>query len=461
MTIDASHPLPGRHPLVLGAARSGLAAAALLRAHGLDVRVADAAPAAEREDAARRLAGIGAEAVFGRDDAGLLEGRDLVIWSPGISDRHPLASAARARGIAVLSELELGFLAAHAPLVCVTGTNGKSTTTDLIGALLAAAGRRVEVCGNIGRAICEVAESVDASGLLVAEVSSFQLETVDRLKPYVAVWLNLTPDHLDRHGEFNAYGAIKQRLFERQDESDWGVWNADDPEVMRRQAGRGQRLLFSRRGAVEEGAYAERGELVLAWRGGSERLMPAARLALRGPHNLSNALAALAAVLPLEIPPPTLRGVLERYTGLPHRLEKVDEVDGVTFINDSKATNVGSMEVALESFAEPVVLIAGGRDKGQDFAPARVVVARATREVILIGEGADGIARAWSGVKLRRAESLEDAVQAAFDSARAHGSPVVLLSPGCASFDMFRDYGERGDRFREAVARLKTARATA
>jgi len=232
MTIDASHPLPGRHPLVMGAARSGLAAAALLRNHGLDVLVADAAPAAERAEAARRVAELGAAAAFGRDDAGLLEGRDLVIWSPGITDRHALASAARAQGHPVLSELELGYLAAHAPMVCVTGTNGKSTTTDLIGALIAATGRRVEVCGNIGRAICEVAEAVDVTGLLVVEVSSFQLETVDRLKPYVAVWLNLTPDHLDRHGDLNAYGAAKQRLFERQDESDWGVWHADDAEVL-------------------------------------------------------------------------------------------------------------------------------------------------------------------------------------------------------------------------------------
>ncbi len=208
MTIDARHPLPGRHALVVGAARSGLAAARLLARHGLDVRVCDRRPATELAAAARDLAGAGAELVAGRDDPGLLEGRDVVVWSPGIPDTHPLAVAARGRGIPVLSELEIGSLAAHAPLLCVTGTNGKSTTTDLVGALLRAAGREVEVCGNIGRALCEVAESVSPRGLLAVEVSSFQLETVDRLKPFVATWLNLTPDHLDRHHDLDTTPTI-------------------------------------------------------------------------------------------------------------------------------------------------------------------------------------------------------------------------------------------------------------
>ncbi|HEY6866906.1 MAG TPA: Mur ligase family protein, partial [Candidatus Eisenbacteria bacterium] len=199
MTIDARHPLPGRQALVVGAARSGVAAARLLARHGLDVRVCDRRGAEELEDAARSLAAAGVTLVAGRDDPALLAGRDVVVWSPGIPESHPIATAARARGIPVLSELEVGFLAAHAPLVCITGTNGKSTTTDLVGALLRAAGREVEVCGNIGRALCEVAETVSPRGLLVVEVSSFQLETVERLKPFVATWLNLTPDHLDRH----------------------------------------------------------------------------------------------------------------------------------------------------------------------------------------------------------------------------------------------------------------------
>jgi len=405
----------------------------------------------------------GVELQLGRDDPGVLEGRDVVIWSPGIALTHPIATHAREQGIPILSELELGYLAAHAPLVCVTGTNGKSTTTDLIGALLSAGGREVAVCGNIGRAICDVAESVSASGLLVTEVSSFQLETVDRLKPFVAAWLNLTPDHADRHGDFLTYGAMKQRLFERQDEGDYGVWNAEDPEVMRRRSGGGTPLFFSRSAAVESGAFAADGEIRLAWRGGVEPLMPVAEVRLPGPHNLSNALAALAATLPLEISPHALREVLRAYSGLAHRLETVATIDGVTFVNDSKATNRDSMEVALASFAHPVVLIAGGRDKGQDFSPLRDFVRRRARHVVLMGEGAAEIASAWNGVPISRAASLAEAVDLGFAAARLapDGQRVVLLSPGCASFDMFQDFEDRGARFKDEVARLRMREAHA
>jgi UDP-N-acetylmuramoylalanine--D-glutamate ligase len=462
VTIDARHPLPGSRALVAGAARSGLAAARLLARHGLDVRVGDRRPAAELGAAARALAADGIALVAGRDDASLLEGRDFVVWSPGIPVSHPLAAAARARGVPVLSELELGYRAAHAPLLAVTGTNGKSTTTDLVGALLRAAGREVEVCGNIGRALCEVAENVSPSGLLVVEVSSFQLETVDQLKPFVATWLNLTPDHLDRHPDLDAYGALKARLFARQDEGDYAVWNADDPEVMGRRAGAATGLEFSRRGPVGEGAYAEDGVLHLAWRGGTERLLPRAELRLPGEHNVANALAALATVLPLEPPPDLVRAVLREYAGLEHRLEPAGTIEGVGFVNDSKATNLSSLEVALKSFPEPVVLIAGGRDKGQDFAPLAALAKRAVRRVVLIGEGAERIAAAWRGVPQARAASLGEAVAAAFEDARAASPPaIVLLSPGCASFDMFQDYEDRGRRFKEEVARLKLREAHA
>ena len=458
MTLDPRHPLPGRRALVAGAARSGVAAARLLARHDVAVRICDRRAAEALPAEARALASAGIECAWGRDDPGLLADREFVVWSPGIPADHPLAAAARARGLPVLGELELGFLAAHAPLVCVTGTNGKSTTTDLVGALLAAAGREVEVCGNIGRALCEVAERVSPQGLLVVEVSSFQLETVDRLKPFVATWLNLTPDHLDRHGSLAAYADAKQRLFARQDEGDWAVRNADDPEVAGRAAGRATPLAFSARGPVAEGAFAEGGELVLAWRGGRERLLPRAEVRLPGPHNLANALAALASVLPLEPSPEALRRVLRTYAGLEHRLEPAGEVDGVRFVNDSKATNTDSLRVALQSFPQPVVLIAGGRDKGQDFRPLAGEVARAVAHLVLIGEGAEAMARAWPGVPAERAPTLADAVRAAFAAARAAARPgapgVVLLSPACASFDMFRDYEDRGRRFKDEVARL-------
>jgi UDP-N-acetylmuramoylalanine--D-glutamate ligase len=304
-----------------------------------------------------------------------------------------------------------------------------------------------------------VAEEVDAAGLLVAEVSSFQLETVERFRPFVAVWLNLTPDHLDRHGSMEVYGATKRRLFERQDEGDYAVWNADDPEVRSRRAGGGTPLEFSRRGPVDAGAYLDGGRIVLSWRGGREALMPASELGLRGPHNLQNALAALAATLPLEIVPDTLRAALRAYRGLRHRLEPSGTVDGVEFVNDSKATNTDALAVALQSFDDPVVLIAGGRDKGQDFRPLAALVRARTARVVLIGEGADALERAWPEVPRERAATLEDAVGAAHAAARRLGARVVLLSPGCASFDMFRDYEDRGDRFQQAVARLAAAGA--
>lgn len=451
MSFDRHHPAPGRDVLVTGAARSGIAAARLLRRHGARVTLADRRPEPEWPEAARALAAEGVHCAFGREDAGLLAAHDLVVWSPGWPVDHPLAEAARAAHVPVLSELELGALAAQAPLVCVTGTNGKSTTTDLIGALLRAAGREVAVCGNIGRAVCEVAEQVSPQGMLVVEVSSFQLETVDRLQPHIAVWLNLTPDHLDRHGDLATYAAMKSRLFARQAPEDWAVGNADDPAVLANLSGEGARLAFSVAHPVPEGAYADGGDLVLAWRGGLERLIARREVRLQGPHNLANVLAALTAVLPLELPPDTLREVLREYRGLEHRLEPAGEARGRRFVNDSKATNTDALRVALQSFAEPVVLIAGGLDKSQDFRPLAPLVREHVRHVVLIGAGAEAIASAWPEASSERAPSLAAAVDAAAAAAAPAG--VILLSPGCASFDMFRDYEDRGRRFKDEVAR--------
>lgn len=452
MTFDRWNPPPGKRPLVAGAARSGVAAARLLARHGAHVTLCDRREEGALPEAARALTAEGVALAAGTDDPALLDGCDLLVWSPGIPVDHALLVTARERGIPVMGELELGFLAAKAPLLCITGTNGKSTTTDLTGALLRAAGREVEVCGNIGRAMCEVAEDVSASGLLVVEVSSFQLETVAKLKPFVAAWLNLTPDHLERHGDLENYAATKDRLFAMQDEGDYAVRNADDPLVAARRSGHGAPLEFSAVRPVTEGAFFEDGHLVTAWRGGRERLMPRSEVRLSGPHNLSNVLAALTIVMPLELPPDLLRAALREYGGLEHRLEPSGELGGVRFVNDSKATNISSLEVALQSFSDPVVLIAGGRDKGQDFAPMAPLVREKVRHLVLIGEGAEGMGRAWAGVSAERADSLREAVEKAYAAARPYGT--VLLSPGCASYDMFRDFEDRGRRFKDEVARL-------
>jgi UDP-N-acetylmuramoylalanine--D-glutamate ligase len=460
MTGTLRMPMPGKKPLVVGAARSGLAAARLLRDLGMDVMVCDA-HGLDRAPLAREIAGLGVAVRWGQDGPELLEGRDFLVWSPGIRIDHPLARAARAAGLPVLSELEIAWRGSVAPFLCVTGTNGKSTVTDLAGALLRGAGRRVEVCGNIGRAACEAAPKAPADGVVVAEVSSFQLETVDRLEPKVAVWLNLTPDHLDRHGDLATYGAMKQRLFRRQTTGGAAVWNADDPEVMKRRIPDGipaapASSFFSIEGPVDDGAYADGPAMVLAHGGVTERLMAASEMKLRGRHNLANALAAVAAALPLGASPEAMRHVLRDYGGLEHRLEPAGVISGVEFVNDSKATNVGSLEVALASFDRQVVLIAGGRDKGQDFRPLLGSVRRAVAHLVLIGEGADRIAEAWPDVPSSRAATLADAVQQAFERARPLGAPV-LLSPGCASFDMFQDYEDRGRRFKAEVERLRVA----
>lgn len=458
MTGALRVPMPGTKPLVVGAARSGLAAARLLRDLGMDVVVCDAREP-DRVPLAREIAGLGVAVRWGQDGPEQLEGRDFVVWSPGIRIDHPLARAARITGLAVLSELEIAWRASTAPFLCVTGTNGKSTVTDLAGALLRGAGRQVAVCGNIGRAACEAAPNAPADGVVVAEVSSFQLETVDRLEPKVAVWLNLTPDHLDRHGDLATYGAMKQRLFRRQTMGDVAVWNADDPEVMKRRIPDGipsapAASFFSIESPVEDGAYADGPAMVIAQRGVPERLMAASEMKLRGRHNLANALAAVAAALPLGASPDSMRRVLRDYPGLEHRLEPAGLVDGVEFVNDSKATNVASLEVALASFDRKVVLIAGGRDKGQDFRPLAEQVRRSVAHLVLIGEGAERIGAAWADVPSSRAATLQDAVQQAFERARALDAPV-LLSPGCASFDMFRDYEDRGRRFKAEVERLR------
>jgi UDP-N-acetylmuramoylalanine--D-glutamate ligase len=427
--------------------------------------VCDARPAAECAAAARELEDLGVEAVWGQDGPELLEGRDLVVWSPGIPVSHPLARAARAAGIPLLSELEIGWRASRAPFVCITGTNGKSTTTDLTGALARATGRPVEVCGNIGRPVCDAAPKLPADGIVVAEVSSFQLETVDALEPFVAVWLNLTPDHLDRHGDLATYAAMKRRLFEHLDGSDVAVWNADDPEVMKRRIPAGtpaapQSLTFSVRGPVERGAFCEAGRVALAGDGGGRALMPVTELRLRGRHNVANVLAALTSVMPFDVPDAAMRDVLRSYAGLEHRLEPVGAVEGVEFVNDSKATNVQSLEVALDSFDRPVVLIAGGRDKGQDFSPLAPQVRRSVAHLVLIGEGTDRIDAAWPGPPRTRSRTLAEAVEVGFERARALGAPV-LFSPGCASFDMFQDYEDRGRRFKAEVERLRHLEARA
>jgi UDP-N-acetylmuramoylalanine--D-glutamate ligase len=438
---------------VLGLARSGLAAARLLLERGclpdlLDLREPEGGAAALRDLAAR-----GARLRIGPHDPAWLGDFDLLIKSPGIPAEAAFVREAARAGVPVVGELELAFLAARGPVIAITGTNGKSTTTAWTGDILRTAGIRAQVAGNIGRAFSEAVLD-DPDAVFVVEVSSFQLEDVRTFRPKAGCLLNLTPDHLDRHGSMDWYRDLKLRLFRHQKEDDFAFFGSD--EALARYA---RPRLRSRWGRFvctdlgEEGSFLRDDDLWLRFGKRELRLLSRSALSIPGPHNLENALAASACAFALGAEVPEIARSLASFRGLPHRLEPVGEIQGVRFVNDSKATNTDSLAVALRSFDRPVILIAGGRDKGQDFRPLRDTVEHATDLVLLIGEATSVLERDWEGVRMQRAASLEEAVEAALR--RAGAGQVVLLSPACASFDMFRNYEDRGDRFREIVRRLE------
>lgn len=455
--------LTGRNVLVVGLARSGVAAAELLLARGARVAAADRKAVDDLPDEARALAARGVRLLAGDPGAGALDGIDLVVLSPGVPRNVPLLAEADRRGLPVIGELELASRFARAPILAVTGTNGKSSTVTLLGHLIAAAGRPVAVAGNVGTAFAGVVDSVPADGYIVLEVSSFQLETTDTFHPRVAAVLNLAPDHLDRYPDLAAYYAAKERIFLRQTAGDVAVLNAADPELMHWAPRRTSRLVtFGGPFGQGEGVRLIDGQFVLDVDGRRTAFFNAARLGIPGPHNQMNAMAALAVLhgAGFDVADSRLIAGLENFRGLEHRIEYVGELNGVRFFNDSKATNTDSLAVALESFAEPIVLIAGGRDKKGDFPGLRDRVARHVAAVVTIGEAADTIRGAWSGVVgdwVEAGYSFERAVEAAYQEASARGG-VVLLSPGCASFDMFQDYEDRGRRFKALARALGAAR---
>jgi UDP-N-acetylmuramoylalanine--D-glutamate ligase len=427
-------PLPGGPYLVLGLARSGEAAALALKARGEEVIGVDAgAPEVGR------LREAGVEVTLHAAGEDLVPRARTLVKSPGVPADAPALRAARAAGLTVLGELELGWRMLENPVIAVTGTNGKTTTSELVGAILRAGGRRAEVAGNVGRALTSLTGAVPGDAWVVAEASSFQLEDAERFRPEGAVLLNLAPDHVDRHGTFEAYVAAKLRIFAHQGPEEVAVAPADVP------LGVAARLVtFGPGGDLEERENA------LWWR--EERLIGTEEVRLPGPHNRLNALAAAGVTLSLGVSAGAVREALATFAGVRHRLEIVADRDGVLYVNDSKATNVDSTLVALASFERPVHLILGGRGKDQDFTPLRAAVARRCVGVHLIGEDAEAIGDALADVHvpLHRDGDLAAAVQGA--RAAAEPGDVVLLSPACASWDQFRDFEARGDAFRELVA---------
>jgi len=454
----------GRRALVVGAARSGRAAARLLAGRGLPVTLADARPR-EALAGAEGLAALeehGVRIAAGRDDLALLDGADIVVTSPGVPPTAPLLAAADKRGVPVVAELELAFQVSRAPWVAITGTNGKSTTTALAGRLVAATGRPAWVCGNIGEAACEQAADIPPDGAIIAEVSSFQLERVVAFKPALALVTNLTPDHLDRHGDLATYAALKARVFAQQDAADRAVLNADDPATADWAARFGivARIAYVRAtdradlAGVDGALVDDAGNVVRAREGHRDVLLPARALLIPGPHNVVNALCAVAATLPWDAPAAALAAGLAAFPGLEHRIEAAGVVGSIRFWNDSKATNVDSMRTALLAFAAPIVVIAGGRDKAGPWSSIVALAGERIGRLVLIGEAAPTIAAAWPAVPSERAIDLADAVRRAYAAAHALGGAPVVLSPGCASFDMFTDYEDRGRRFKAAVAAL-------
>jgi len=440
--------LAGQRVLVLGLGISGRSAARFCAARGAHVVAADErAPEAIPE--ARELAGT-VEVLQGGafpDPAGF----DLVVPSPGVPPKRYAGRAKRVWG-----DLELAYRHLSVPIVAITGTNGKSTTTRLVEAMLRAAGLRAEAAGNIGEAALDlVGQPLDVA---VLEVSSFQLETIESFRARVAVILNVTPDHLDRHGDFAGYLAAKARILENQRAGDVAVLSADDPAVAALAPRcRAEVRFFSQRRPVASGAMLDAGAALLRdGAGGPPLRIPLDGLRLAGTHNRENVLASLAAVAALGADVAKAAAVLPEFEGLPHRAELVRRRAGVAYVNDSKGTNVGAALRSLESFPEPVVWIGGGKDKDLDFAPLADAAAGHVRSAILIGEAAEKIARALGDrVPVERAPSLEAAVVRA--AAVARPGDVVLLSPACASFDQFKSYEDRGQRFRDAVRALPAA----
>lgn len=468
-------PSDWRNALVYGLGASGRAASRLLLSLGVQVLAVDARPA-EALDAAGLAGDDGFELRAGAEPEALPDGVDAVIVSPGVPLDRPLLEDARRRGVPVLAEVELAFPYLDGPVVAVTGSNGKSTTTALAGAMLREAGFEVAVCGNIGPPLSSqvdpAAMDVDRAGgggegpvrLYAVELSSFQLAAVHRFRPRAAAFLNLAPDHLDRHGGLEAYAAAKRRIFENQEGGDTAVVNADDPRT-RETVVRSRKRLFSRRGPVEDGCWLSphpEGDRVVE-RGSGEgpagekpdiELFRAADSPLPGSHNLENAMAAALLARALGATPEDCRRGLASFRGLPHRMERVAEAGGVTWFDDSKGTNPAATLGCLEGFADGSVhLILGGRSKGADFRELVPAVARKARRVYLVGEAADEIEAALSGaegpVPLSRSGTLERAVAEAAE--RARPGEAVLLSPACASFDQFRDFNERGEVFRRLV----------
>jgi UDP-N-acetylmuramoylalanine--D-glutamate ligase len=459
-TMTLEERIRGRKVGIVGMARSGLAAALLADKFGGKPFVSDSGSANTLGDAISRLTqnNIPFE-VGGHTDA--LLSSDYLVVSPGVPLTIPILKKAAEKGIPIFSEVEFASWFCKAPIIAITGSNGKTTTTTLVGAMFAAAGFDTVVCGNIGLPITEVVSKVAESAIVVLEISSYQLESISEFRPHVAAILNITPDHLDRHGSLEAYARAKYRIAENQRSDDFLLLNLDDAVTNPNQiTTNATKVSFSTSKVTSSGAYVKDGRLFY-YRGGSAApgapAMPVVRkeeIVIRGPHNLQNAAAAVAIAGLFNIDAEPLTRVLRTFPGVEHRLEDAGKIAGVQFVNDSKATNVDSVCWALRSIETPLYLILGGRDKGASYRPLIPLGQGKVRGIIAIGEAREKIfAELGKSFPTQFASSLEEAVHMAFD--QAHAGETVLLSPACASFDMFENYEHRGRVFKDTVNGLK------
>lgn len=448
----------GRKVVVLGLARSGLAVTRLLQQEGAQVLGSDLKTIDELGQEVRDLQNMGVEIEVGGHSSRALARTDFVVVSPGIRDDAPILAQARKAGIPVYSELEVASWWAKAPLVAVTGSNGKTTTAVLIGGIFQRAGWQCLVAGNIGFPLSASVRDLPKEGVIVVETSSFQLERIETFRPRVGIILNITPDHLDRHGSMETYFRSKARLLINQKASDTAVLNRDDPRTAALDAeSKGHVVFFSIHQEVRGGVFV-REDRIVSQLGEAERVvLDVKKVGISGPHNLSNSLAAVAAAQIMGVDLSVCADELSAFRGIEHRLELVQVVDGVKYVNDSKATNVDAVKQALLTFAEPILLIAGGRDKNGDFQQLRPLIRARVRVLLLLGEAREKLRAAWGDLaETILVKDLEEAVHLA--QRKAASGDCVLLSPACASFDMFRDFEHRGQVFKEIVIRLASPR---
>lgn len=446
--------LRGKRVLAVGLARTGVATALFCAARGAQVTATDSRTENEVGDAIAKLRDAGVTLELGGHREKTFLDQDLIISSPGVPADEAHLQAARAKGITIWSEIELAYRFMKGRLIGITGSNGKTTTTSLVEHILKMAGIQTILAGNIGTPLIGCVDAMQDGTWTVAELSSFQLELIDTFRPNIGVFLNLTPDHLDRHHTLEAYGAAKARLFENQIGEDIAIVNADDAATAPYAPSLPRVYWFSRKQRVARGAYVRDEEIVFRQNGNEEVLLKLEDVPLAGAHNLENVLAAAAATRLADAPAVAIRKGVRSFAGVEHRLEFVAEIGGVRYYNDSKATNVDATLKALNAFPGRILVILGGKDKGSDYTALQEPLREKAILALLIGAAAEKIEKQIAGsVALERAETLDRAVETA--SHAAQRGDVVLLAPACASFDQFQNYEQRGRVFKDLVRQLE------